>query len=93
MLSALCKNSESRKLRSADLIAFAHEKREKAKKLREEKDAEDVIAARNKFIAHLTENQAKLKQRFLITWKVISGPGLMYQCGTMTTPMILTTKK
>jgi hypothetical protein len=55
-------NSVSRKLISADLIAFAHEKREKAKKLREEKDAEDVIAARNKFIAHCTENQAKLKQ-------------------------------
>jgi hypothetical protein len=55
-------NSASRKTISTHLISLAKRKREKAKKLREEKDAEDVIAARNEFIAHCTENQAKLKQ-------------------------------
>ena len=55
-------NSASRKLISADLIAFAHEKREKAKKLRGYQEAKDVIDARNEFIAHCKENQAKLKQ-------------------------------
>jgi hypothetical protein len=55
-------NSASRKIISTHLISLAKRKREKAKKLREEKDAEDVIAARNEFIAHCNENQAKLKQ-------------------------------